>query len=235
VVTPLAARVSRPLVNQARKDLRRGNYAAALGSLSRAVEENPGYADVRNDLGVALHLAGRSEQALAQFREALAINPQYAEVHLNQALVLNDLGRLDEARVSFERAAQAEELPGDSLSRALKSRLANLHAQLGQVYGESGRHGQAVTEFRRALALAPGFLDIRLRLAHSYLKLGRTTLAASEFGKVLAQNPGSLAARVGLGLVHFRRREREAARRIWEECRDLAPEDPAVKVYIGLV
>lgn len=221
-----------PLAERGLRAFERGNYAEAVGSLAEAARRHPGYADVRNLLGLALHLAGHSEEAIEQFRAALAINPHYAEVHLNLALVLNDLGRLEEARASFVRAQQAEN-GADGLGRTARARLANRHAELGDLYRAHGRSEDAVEEYRRALALAPGFHDIRLVLARTYLDAGSTTLAASEFGKVLAAKPDDVPARLGLGLALLEAGERGRARALWEECRRLAPEDRAAEVYLA--
>jgi len=235
MVASLATRRRQPLLERAKEVFDRGNYAEAVGSFSRAAEENPRYADVRNFLGLALHLSGHSLEAIQQFREALALNPRYTEAHLNLALVLNDLGRLDEARASFWRAAQAEGAEDGGLGRSARARLANMHAELGALYGRHGRHAEAGDQYRRALELASDYHDIRVKLARSYLELGRDTLAASEFSKVLARKPRDLQARLGLGLVHFRQGERERARALWEECRTLDPEDRTVKVYLGML
>lgn len=225
----------RPWIERGKEAVERGNYAEAVGSLSRTAKEHPDYADVRNYLGLALHFAGHSEEALDQFRQALAINPRYTEVHLNLALVLNDLGRFDEARASFQQAVESEQqAPGD-LPRSARARLANLHAELGDLYARHGRHAEAAEEYSRALVLEPDFHDIRTRLARSYLERGSHTLAASEFAKVLARKPRDLQAGLGLGLVHFRRGDRERARVIWEECRGTAPGDAVVKVYLGML
>jgi tetratricopeptide (TPR) repeat protein len=40
---------------------------------------NPSYAEAHNNLGNALHLLGKSEEALAHYRNALATRPDYAE------------------------------------------------------------------------------------------------------------------------------------------------------------
>jgi tetratricopeptide (TPR) repeat protein len=168
-----------------------------------------------------------------QFREALAINPRYTEVHVNLALVLSDLGRLDEARACFEQAAEAEGRPRDGrLTRSARAQLANRHAELGEAYAAHGRPTEAIDQYRRALVLEPGYHDIRTRLGRAYLESGRPTLAVSEFGKVLAEKPDHLAALVGLGLAHLRNGDEPQARAVWTRCRELAPDDPAVRLYL---
>lgn len=224
----------RQRIERGKEALERGNYTEAVGSLSRAAHEHPGYADVRNWLGLALHLAGHSEEAVQQFRHALEINPRYTEVHLNLALVLNDLGRLEEARASFGEAAGTG-FPGPGeLSSPARARLAHLHAETAGLYALNGRAAEACEEYRRALALEPDFHDIRARLARTHLESGSFTLAASEFAKIVARKPGDLQARLGLGLAHFHQGDRELARRIWEGCRESDPDDPAVKVYLAM-
>ncbi|OGP29983.1 MAG: hypothetical protein A2038_13830 [Deltaproteobacteria bacterium GWA2_57_13] len=48
-----------------------------------AVRINPAHAAAHNNLGYALLLQGKLEEAIAHFRQALRIQPGFAEAHEN--------------------------------------------------------------------------------------------------------------------------------------------------------
>ena len=83
---------------------RRGLYDEAAGELRAALALNPGYADLRNQLGVALYAAGQDEPAETEFKNALAINPRYVEAHVNRGMALLRLNRPAEAQAAFTSA-----------------------------------------------------------------------------------------------------------------------------------
>ncbi|MGH7030609.1 MAG: tetratricopeptide repeat protein, partial [Stellaceae bacterium] len=119
-----------------------------------------------NNLGVALQLVGRHDEALAEAEQALALAPNFAEAHHGRGTVLRPLGRLDEARQELERAialaprkaefyrslaeakhftdgdphcAMIEALARDMGSLSDEERI-HLHFALGKIYDDLGQH-----------------------------------------------------------------------------------------------
>jgi tetratricopeptide (TPR) repeat protein len=56
------------------------------------------------NLGSALGLQGRHQEAIAQYTEALRINPNYAEAHYNLGNALDHLGKYQEAIAQYTEA-----------------------------------------------------------------------------------------------------------------------------------
>jgi len=83
---------------------RRGMHDEAANEYRQALAIKPGYADLRNQLGVTLYAGGRDEEAVAEFAQAVSINPKYIEAHLNHGLALARLGRTEEARAAYDAA-----------------------------------------------------------------------------------------------------------------------------------
>jgi tetratricopeptide (TPR) repeat protein len=79
----------------------RGLHAQAAAEYQKALEIHPGYADIRNHLGLAYSAQGQVEEAIAEFRRALAINPRYVDAMVNLATLLREQGRVEEARSLF--------------------------------------------------------------------------------------------------------------------------------------
>ncbi len=166
------------LLERGKEAFGRGNYAEALGSLSRVAEERPDYADVRNWLGPALHFSGRPLEALEQFHRALAINPRYIEVHVNLALVLNDLGR-HEARAEFD----------------------DVRLERARGYLQQGRLTLAASEFGKLLARRPDHLQARLGLGLVHFRPGERERAREAWKACRRAAPGDGTAEVYLAML----------------------------------
>lgn len=223
------------LIERGRRSYERGDYVAALADFREVLSRHPQFADIRHLAGLCLSFLGQSEAALEEFDRALTLNDQYVEAHLNRALVLNDLGRFDEARTAFERAGYYEYAVAGRFPAAITARLANKHAEIGDLYQEAGAPTEAAAQYRRALELRPKFHDIRNKLAQSLLQLGDLEGAIRELEIALEGNPRFVPARLNLGLAHLRAGRRDAARREWHTCREHEANNPQVRAYLALV
>lgn len=106
------------------RDTRGDAGDAALQPLRRAAEVEPNCPMHHNNLGFALYVRGRFQDAAAEFSEALRLDPGAALVHNNLAFAYGRLGQLERARREFERAGGAaaaennlgllQELAGDA-------------------------------------------------------------------------------------------------------------------------
>ncbi|MDP9348744.1 MAG: tetratricopeptide repeat protein [Gemmatimonadota bacterium] len=223
------------LIARGREAYARNAYLAALEDLGEAVRREPCFADVHNLIGLCLTLVGRPEAAVDAFDQALGLNPRYVEAHLNRAITLNDLGRLEEARESFQHAMEADGGGDGQFSSTVSARLANKHAELGDLYAEAGALALAEEQYRRACEMRPRFLDLRNKLARTLLELGRTEEAVAELRAVLEVNPSFLAARSNLGLALYRLDDLEGARAEWERCVAQQPGSAQVNGFLRML
>ena len=119
---------------------RAGEHAQAVELLRHATRINPSPHGF-NQLGLALHAAGRRDEAIAALRRALALNPGYSEAHNHLGLALQEAGRLDAALACFHAALDCR--PGNA--QAINN--------LGIALDALGRKPEALAAYRRALAL----------------------------------------------------------------------------------
>lgn len=223
------------LIARAKEAYARNAYLAALEDSQEVVRREPKFADVHNLMGLCLSLLGRPEQAVEAFERATAINPRYVEAHLNRAITLNDLGRLGEARAAFAAAADADGSTGGRFPGAVAARLANKHAELGDLYAEASALAEAEEQYRRACAIRPRFLDIRNKLGRTLLDLGRLEEGAAELRAVLDANPAFTGARANLGLAHYRAGDLAGAEAEWQRCLAQQPGNPQVSGFLGML
>jgi len=222
------------LIAKGKECLAQNDYVGAISALREAADREPGYADVRQQLGLSLGLAGQPEAALEEFDRALALNPAYVEAHLNRAITLNDLGRYDEAREAFRLAWDCDHSAGRPFSRSVSARLANMHMELGDLYADLGSHEQAIGQYRTATHLRPDFLDIRTKLARAFMEHGLLADSRNELEGVLSDNPEYVEARVSLGLVYYRSGEHALAANEWRGCLQRDPDHPKARAFLNM-
>jgi tetratricopeptide (TPR) repeat protein len=223
------------LVANARERLEAGDAHGAVHLLTDVIRSGQAYADAHNLLGLALAMVGRREDALVEFERALGLNPRYVDALLNRAVVLSDLGRDGEAAAAFHEAQEFGAVDHTGFAAPIASRLANLHAELGEAYVEAGSRARAIAQFESAAALRPEFVDLRYRLARLYLEDGLLERAQDELEAILARRPSFVDARVSLGMVCYLRQDAAGARAAWEECARVAPKDARVNAYLALL
>lgn len=211
------------------------DYAAALADFQSVLRQNPRFADIRHFTGLCLSFLGHPDAALQEFSQAVALNPRYIEAHINRAITLNELGRFEEAREAFAAAAELETQSEGTFPAAVSARLANAHAQVGDLYLEAGAPAEAVAQFRAALALRSQFHDIRDRLAQALMMIGDTSGAIHELRSVLEANPRFIAARLNLGLAFYRVGDIQSATREWAVAGQQQPANPQVRAYLAML
>ena len=211
------------------------DYHGTYLLLREAVAAEHDFADARHLLGLALSMLDRREEALAEFDAALARNPRYLEAHVNRAVLLAGMGREAEAQQAFAVAGELGRTDGSGFPAAVGNRLANAHAMLGNEYRQAGALAEAEAQYRRALVLRPGFVDVRLALARALLERGAHAHAATELDEVLGKRPNLLDALLLRGLAGYLVGDLVSAGLAWERAARLAPDDPRVETYRAML
>jgi len=153
------------------------DVAGAIPHLERAAELAPDYPGALNNLGSALGLAGRNDEAVQVFERALREH-ESADAHFNLAYVEVKLGRLDDAIRECEAGLRLD--PGHYES----------NAQLGMLLAWRGRLDEAIEHLRRALAARPANLETRRLLAQTLERAHRHDEAQAEYAEILHRSPG---------------------------------------------
>ena len=231
----------RELVALGKEHFQRGDYSLAAGHLEKVVAKGKAFADVHHMLGVIYHHLGEFESAQAAFQTALEINPGYVEAALNLAIVCNDLGQYERAQqvygdaVARARSRQPRDPNGDEpIDNFSKGKIANLHAAVGDGYLSVRRPNDAAAEFRRALALCPTFIDLRLKLAGALRESGDADGALAEFRLAVQHAPAYVPARVALGTALYASGKLDEAVAQWEEVLRMEPQHRTAAMYLKL-
>jgi predicted O-linked N-acetylglucosamine transferase (SPINDLY family) len=177
----------------------RGNPAAAMEWMSRAVRVNPRDASVHSNMGLALLELKRPAEALASFERALGLLPDFADALNGRGIALLELKRPEEALAGFERAlGLAPDLP-----IALYGR--------GNALLELKRPGEALASYDRALALRPEHVDALVNRGNAQLDLKRPGEALASFDHALGLEPDHVNALINRGNALVKLKRLEAA------------------------
>jgi len=223
------------LLTVARERFATRDYRGAILLLDSAIRSGQGYADAHHLLGMCYALTEQPEQALQSFDSAVRLNPRYVEAHLNRAIVLGDLGRAAEAEEGMKQALALGAPDASGFPSMVADRLANMHAELGRAYREAGAFVKAAEHLEAALALRPGFSDLRLELARTRLEAGNPGAAESELDEVLAKHPNWLDAMLLRGLAAYLSGNLEQAKIVWDRASERNPDEPRLESYRSML
>ena len=146
----------------------------------KTLQTDPFNADARYLLGTISHLRGDWEGAVRELTRARDAHSTDPETHFRLALTYHSLGMMASAELEYRRAL------------ALDSRHIRAMSQLGWLEYNSGRRTDAITRWKRALTIAPGYTDASLSLSQVYDEIGREQLAAGDIGGALTNWKESL-------------------------------------------
>ena len=193
------------------------------------------YADVFNMLGVIHHEAGQFTKAQANFEEALRINPAYTEAALNLSVTYNDMGQYLKAKEVYQDALQAGTQAGGKLDTFVLGKLANMYAEIAEVYASAGAFDEAIAEYRRALALRPSFVDLRVKMAQALRDAQQHEQALRELKTALAQDPSYIPGRIHYGITQFTNGDGKGALVTLKSVLEDEPDNKRAKMYISMI
>lgn len=140
------------------KYLSRKQYDKAIASLEEAFTLQPSRLEGRLNLGAALYLVGRPEEAVGHLKYVLAFDPQNTVALLNLAAAYDALGELEKSVESLEK------LVGD------RPNWADANYNLAVAYLKQDRLEDATLALRRELTLNPKHEAARTLLNEVHLK-----------------------------------------------------------------
>ena len=158
-----------------------GKVEPAIAELNEALRISPTYQDAHANLGRALVIAGRTEEAIVHFRAALD-GTDKADIRHGLGDALDKLGRTDEAMREYEAALALE--PDHYHTLVL----------LAKDLATRGRFAEAETHLRSALELNPVEVEPRRLMAVTLTVEGRVEDAIREYQEILRRKPDDLDA-----------------------------------------
>jgi predicted O-linked N-acetylglucosamine transferase (SPINDLY family) len=181
-----------------------------------ATDHDPAALQARFEQALALHRAGRLDEAEAGYRALCELAPAHPAAWQLRGVIAAQRGDHASALALAERAlALAPEDPG-----ALASR--------GNALRAMGRVSEALASFDAALAIAPGAAELHNNRAACSSALGQHEAALAGFQRALALKPGYLEAAFNVGNALRALGRRDQALDAYAAALAIAPDQPAV-------
>ncbi len=165
------------------------DYQSELSIWEDTVAKAPHNAEAQDNLGLALAMRGRMDEAIARHQKALEIKPDSAEAHNNLGIALARRGRYDEAIAHFRKALE------------IKPDSAEAHNNLGLALATRGQMGEAITHYRRALEIKPDYAEAHSNLGFALGNKGEDAEAIVHLRNALELNPEYAEAQNNLGIT----------------------------------
>jgi tetratricopeptide (TPR) repeat protein len=157
------------LVGEALDEMK--DSVGATREFRAAVTANPKEPNAHFGLGYLLWTQKQYAEAAQEFQLELVNTPDNAKAMLYLADSNIQMNKMEAARALLEQLVKDD-------PRASMARL-----DLGIVYAEAGRNGEALRELKAAVALKPTEVDAHWRLGRLYRSMGNNAEAKSEFDK----------------------------------------------------
>jgi tetratricopeptide (TPR) repeat protein len=177
--------------------LESGKTQEAIKEFETTIHLAPTFAKPYYNLGVAYYKTGDNKKATENLKTAINLDPKSAENYAALGTVDQKIGLYDDAVSNFEIAIQDCNLGQD----------ASLHYSLGLAYRCVGKADQAISEFKRAIALNPKLSEAHNDLGIEYEKKGLYDEAIKEFEIALGLTNQPSHIYYNLGLAYTQKRE----------------------------
>ncbi len=151
-----------------------GNLERMAAHFAETARIESDSAPAQYNLGTALLVQGKRDEARRAFERAVEIDPSYANAHRSLGTVLYGQGKLDEAARSYRRAIQLT--PNDVAA----------HHNFGVLLQAQGKLADAIVQYQEAVRIDNNYLDAHYGLALSFAAAGQFEQAVASAEKALA-------------------------------------------------
>lgn len=226
------------------------NFQAAVPAFQRALKLGPSQWGSALFLGISYYRLGQFEKALEPLRYVLQLKSDVPEAYFWLGSSLHELGRNEEAVVQLQKVPResSASLEAESLlvkgyreiAESCYKRIVKVSPRSYRVYqlraeafAWKDRTGEAIEEYRKALALEPDLEGVHGAIGDLYWQMGDYDLARKEYESEIRVAPLDEEAHLRLGQYWLVKREIDRAaphlelaarvdKKSWEANRDLA-------------
>jgi len=195
---------------------------------SDVLSKNPQSHRAHNNLGLALAVQGRLDEAIAHYAKALQIKPElarafnYVKLHNNWGVALMAQGKLKKAIAHYLEAMQ------------INSSCADTHNNLGLALATQGRLDEAMGHYAEALRINPDHVDARCNLGNAFASQGKLLEAIRHYTEALRINPSHAKAHNNLGSALARQGKLNDAIGHFSEALQIDPRNAKAHCNLGI-
>ncbi len=199
----------------------RGQYAAAVEHISRAIVLDGSQAAFHMNLAASNLALGRIEPAIAALREVVRLEPQHAKAHNDLGVLLANLGRWEEAAERFRQVLRIQPDYGPA------------HNNLGNILNQLGRPVEAIACFRAALRAQPDLVQAYNNLGNALKDQGQLDEAVDAYREALRIDPDYVDGYYNLGIALKSRDKADEAIACYREALRIRPDFVEARFNLG--
>lgn len=206
------------------------NVNIAISLFSRAIEEDPSYAQAQTGLARAYwyrYSASRdpqwAEKAKAAVRAANDLNSRLPEVQLAVAVLDLKTGNYSDAVIGFQHVLSVDPQNVDA------------NIDLGNTYDALGRTGDAENQFRHAIEISPQCWKCYNSLGIFLNGHGRYGEAAQAWQQIIELTPDNVWGYLNVGAAYFNIGQFEKADEFFRRGLQVVPDDADLLANVGTV
>jgi tetratricopeptide (TPR) repeat protein len=207
-------------------------YDEAIACLEKALEQTDGDNRLHLELGRALLLVGRGEDARESLLHAIG-GPAELAVQAKRLLGFVErpevLSALESAERHLRREAPKDALKAAKQSISLAPELAEPYYVLGLCRSALGQTRRAIKALRKALELDPDLAEARNRLGILLVSLGRYDEAHQELSRVIDERPGEIGPLLHMAQACYYLKRFDEGKGFLQQAEELQPEHPLVQ------
>src|SRR6266581_5137825 len=165
------------LLEDAQRNIDKGNFEAAIAPLQKVIAEQPDFAYAHFQIAYVYTALKKTDEARAEYGRAIAIDPKMSEAYLNLGMILLDKQEAAAAIAPLRKAVEL--LPAQSRPRYL----------LAVALDRSGDHAGAAEAFEALLHLDPNDITAIEHLGWMALRSGKPAEAEVRFRRAVEVQP----------------------------------------------
>jgi protein O-mannosyl-transferase len=203
--------------------LEQGKIEEAIYEFDYAVKLKPD-ATTFNNLGVALGLKGRTDEAMENHKKAIRLDPNNAEAHYNLGNILLSQRKNKEAIKEYQNAIR------------INPKYTKAQINLAVALTRENRINEAIMHATEAVKLEPNSFEAHYNLALALDKQDRTDEAIEHFAKAAKINPNDAEAHYNLAMDLMQQDRVDEAVENFSEAAEIEPNNVNVRrdLAIGL-
>ena len=155
----------------------RGDRAAAIRQIRKAIEWDPNSPPFHHDLAILLNATGDNAGAIKALRDAIKLDPDEGEYHYKLALALAESGDIAASAAELEKTV------------ALDPQNARAWYNLGLAYSSTNRPQEAIDALRQGESAEPSDAAIPYARATIHARLGQRDEAIEAATRALQARP----------------------------------------------
>lgn len=191
----------------------RGDNAAAIEFLEKAISVAPNNADFYSNLSAAYFGSRNFDKAEECLENALSYQPDNAKINANMASLLLEQKRFDRAYAFAKKA----HLQSPDTTKYAK--------QLGDSCCQTDRFDEAVEVFTACMAIDPENAEVKNSLGYAYERLGNLPEAEKYYRQAIEIRPNSPDILNNLAGILFRSGNKEEGREYYDRALNSPVED----------